>query len=108
MRVVIMEPGQLWPRIVHLEDISSIRVAVGGYLDSRPIRHSEHDLMIVTRLDAEATGAAPNRIIDGHLLYGTIVVCGAGLAGLSLPVAKDLQSDCEWPMAQLEAHDKPA
>jgi len=108
MRTIIMEPGQKWPRIVALEDVSSVRVAVGGYLDARQYRWRGRDLMIVTRCDAEASGAAPNRIVDGHLLYGTIVVAGDGLTNLPLAVAKDLQSDCEWPMVQLETYQPEA
>ena len=107
MRAVVIEPGQQWPRIVPMEDISSMRVVVGGYLDMRPLHRAGHDLMIVTRYDAEASGAAPNRIVDGHCLYGTIVVCGDGAKSLPLPVAKDLQSDCDdWPMVQIEAYDQ--
>ena len=103
MRTVIFEPGQQWPRIVKLEDVSSLRVAVGGYLDVRNVYRAGHGLSIVTACDAESTGAAPNRIIDGHCLYGTIAVCGDGLKSLQLPVAKDLQSDNDdWPMVQVE------
>lgn len=106
MRTVIMEPGQQWPRIVTLEDVSSIRVAVGGYLDARQYHWRGCDLMIVTRVDAEATGAAPNRIVDRRCLYGTIIVTGGGLTNLPLGVAKDLQSDCEWPLVQVAAYDQ--
>jgi hypothetical protein len=108
MRVVIMEPGKLWPRIAHLDDARAIQATLGGLTFARTVHHSGRDFWVVTRVDAEAVGLAPNRIIDGHCLYGPIVVCGYGFADIPLPVAKDLQFDCAWPMAQLESHDKPA
>ena len=108
MRVVVFEPSKQWPRIDSLADIHAIRDAVGGYVNAHPLHRAGHDLMIITRCDAEATGAPPNRIVDGHCLYGTIVVTGNGLTSLPLPIAKALQSDCDWPMAQLEVYDKPA
>lgn len=108
MRTVVFDPGQQWPRIVDLVDIHAIRAAVGGYINAQPLHRADQDLMIITRCDAEAIGAPPNRIADGHCLYGVIVVCGDNMKSIPLPAAKELQSDCEWPMAHLEVYDKPA
>lgn len=107
MRIVVFTPGKHWPRIAHVSNINDIRAAVGGQdITCLTVQCYGRDLWVITLTDTD--GLAPNRIVDGHCLYGTIVVCGYGLSSLPLPVAKDLQSDCEWPMAQFFEHEKPA
>lgn len=98
---MIFKPGKEWPQIVDL-NVCDIKDTVGGYVDIHEMRRAGRDLFVITRAGAEAAGELPNRIIDGRLLYGTIVVCSKGLAPLSMYVARDLRDDCEWPMAQLE------
>ena len=107
MRVVILQPSEKRGQIANIIP-EQLRDLVGGHTVSMPARISGFDLLVVTRLDADPTGAAPNRIVDGRLLHGTIVAIHSIATDLPILVARAIQNDYVWPMAQLEAHDKPA
>lgn len=75
--------------------------AVGGFASQT--RWGNKYLVYHARNRLEAAGAAPNRLIDSHVVYGLMIVTGwdKPLTGRQ---AVELAYDCPWPMAQLEAY----
>lgn len=107
MRVLIVQPGEVRPKIAEMTK-EEIRGAIIGYPTALDTHHFGHDIMVITGTDAKAVGSSPNRIVDGRLLFGTMIVCRRGMTDLPILVARDLQTSTVWQMAQYAAHDKPA
>ena len=90
MRAVVIEPGAAWPKIWHFENAAAVRSAAGADADYG--RYGPYVMI-------SSAHATPNRVLDGRLLCGTIIITAPG--GLGLVEAMELRDDyAAWPQAR--------
>lgn len=98
-RAVVFFPG-LSPYIKGM-DLSEASKFVGGYSDQTAYYICGTEVIIYSASKrAERAGQAPNRIVDGRVVYGSFVV--VGMEPLTAKQAQDIADSQVWMMVQME------
>lgn len=100
IRVLTFTPGITRPCIQHIDrDPDILRRIVDGPLTARHVPEVMKGAVLLYCEEA----AAPNRIVDGQVIPGVMILArlkAGELANLPLDVAEHMRDNCKWPQAQ--------